>query len=52
MKPVICKKKPQSDSLQNQENNNSEKTADEEEYITQLGKFEVRCQKSDVRSKS
>ena len=34
MKPVICKKKPQGDSLQNQENNNSEKTADEEEYIT------------------
>src|SRR5687768_5431644 len=38
MKAIVCKKKPQSDSLQNQENNNRKKTPDEEEYITHLYK--------------
>ena len=52
MKSIVCKKEPQRHRLQDQENNNGKKAADEDKYITQLGKFEVRCQKSDVRSKS
>ena len=38
MKTIVCKKKPQSDSLQHQENDNGKKTPDEEEYITHLYK--------------
>ncbi len=47
MKTIVGKQEPKRNPLQNQENKKGKKAANEEKYITQRSKFEIRYTKQE-----